>query len=122
MQRTLPAGLSEIEVPSIVLARSSRMARRLAGVLLILLIATIVLMAFAPWQQTVTGAGFVVAYAPRERQQVLEATVEGRVGATPYARWLAALGLWPLILLVLAAIGASMAVGRGSRGRQPPRP
>lgn len=79
MQQTLPAGLSEIEVPSLVLARSSRMARRLAGFLLILLIATIVLMAFAPWQQTVTGAGYVVAYAPRERQQVLEATVEGRI-------------------------------------------
>jgi adhesin transport system membrane fusion protein len=36
-------------------------------------------MTFAPWQQTVTGEGYVVAYAPRERQQTLEATIEGRI-------------------------------------------
>ena len=66
--------------------------------------------------------GKVTARLTSSTEGILEATVEGRVGATPYARWLAALGLWPLILLVLAAIGASMAVGRGSRGRQPPRP
>jgi adhesin transport system membrane fusion protein len=36
-------------------------------------------MAFAPWQQTVTGGGYVVAYAPRERQQVLEAPIKGRI-------------------------------------------
>lgn len=47
--------------------------------LLVLLIATIVLMAFAPWQQTITGGGYVIAYAPRERQQVLEATIKGRI-------------------------------------------
>ena len=47
--------------------------------MLLLLVAIIFLMAFAPWQQTITGAGYVVAYAPRERQQVLEATTEGRI-------------------------------------------
>jgi len=36
-------------------------------------------MAFAPWQQTITGEGYVVAYAPRERQQTLEAGIEGRI-------------------------------------------
>ena len=66
-------------MPSLQLARSSRYAKRIAIVLSILLVLTILLMAFAPWQQTVTGAGYVVAYAPRERQQVLEATIEGRI-------------------------------------------
>ena len=47
--------------------------------MLLLLVAIIFLMAFAPWQQTITGAGYVIAYAPRERQQVLEATTEGRI-------------------------------------------
>jgi multidrug resistance efflux pump len=34
---------------------------------------------FTPWQQSVTGSGRVVAYAPLERQQVVEAPIEGRV-------------------------------------------
>lgn len=74
-----PVAFTEALMPSLQLARSSRFAKRLAVVLIILLGGTIVLMAFAPWQQTITGAGFVVAYAPRERQQVLEATIEGRI-------------------------------------------
>ena len=74
-----PVAYSEALMPSLQLARSSRYARRIAIVLSILLLLTILLMTFAPWQQTVTGAGYVVAYAPRERQQVLEATIEGRI-------------------------------------------
>ncbi len=34
---------------------------------------------WAPWQQSVRGEGRVVAYAPLERQQVVEAPIEGRV-------------------------------------------
>ncbi|NQV23926.1 MAG: HlyD family efflux transporter periplasmic adaptor subunit, partial [Rhodopirellula sp.] len=34
---------------------------------------------FAPWQQSVTGSGDVVAYAPLERQMVLEAPIKGRI-------------------------------------------
>ncbi|BBL72514.1 HlyD family secretion protein [Methylogaea oryzae] len=56
-----------------------RLARRLGTLLLILL----VLLAFVPWQQNVRGVGRVVAYAPVERQQVVSATVDGRV-----SRWL----------------------------------
>jgi hypothetical protein len=74
-----PAAFSSALMPSLQLVRSSRLVRRIAFWLLTLLIATTLLMAFAPWQQTVTGAGFVVAYAPRDRQQVLEATIEGRI-------------------------------------------
>ncbi len=74
-----PVAYSEALMPSLQLARSSRQARRIAVVLFILLIATIALMTFAPWQQSVTGEGYVVAYAPRERQQTLEATIEGRI-------------------------------------------
>jgi multidrug resistance efflux pump len=74
-----PVAYSEALMPSLQLVRSSRRARRIAVVLLILLLSTIALMAFAPWQQTITGEGYVVAYAPRERQQTLEATIEGRI-------------------------------------------
>lgn len=33
----------------------------------------------APWQQTVLGTGRVVAFAPLERQQFIEAPIEGRI-------------------------------------------
>ena len=36
---------------------------------------------------------------------VLEAEVEGRSGSTPYARWLAACGLWPLWVLAITVLG-----------------
>lgn len=74
-----PVAYSHALMPSLQLARSSRLVRRIAVWLLLLLLSTTALMAFAPWQQTVTGAGFVMAYAPRERQQVLEAPIEGRI-------------------------------------------
>jgi len=74
-----PTSLSQPLFPSLQLARSSRWVRWLAIVLLTLLTLCILLMAFAPSQQTVKGAGYVIAYAPRERQHTLEATIEGRI-------------------------------------------
>lgn len=50
--------------------------------------------------------GHITARLPALQRGVLEATVEGRRGATPYARWLAALGLWPLWILSLLALTA----------------
>lgn len=40
--------------------------------------------------------GQVTARLPAVVRDVLEAEVEGRRGATPYARWLGSVGLWPL--------------------------
>ena len=53
---------------------------------------------------------------------VLEATVEGRRGETPYARWLAVCGLWPLIAVALAIVGLSAFIGRHSPGQTAPHP
>lgn len=50
--------------------------------------------------------GHITARLPALQRGVLEAEVEGRSGATPYARWLAALGLWPLWILSLLALTA----------------
>ncbi|NCT82448.1 MAG: apolipoprotein N-acyltransferase [Comamonadaceae bacterium] len=47
--------------------------------------------------------GRVTARLPALARGVLEAEVEGRSGSTPYARWLAALGLWPLWGMALLA-------------------
>lgn len=66
-------------LPALGLVQSSRIARRIAWMLVLLLGVTIVAMVFAPWQQTVTGSGRVVAFAPLERQQIVKATIGGRV-------------------------------------------
>ena len=54
--------------------------------------------------------GRVTARMPVLERGVLEATVDGRSGATPYARWLHAFGLWPLWgLALLTLIGLKRA-------------
>lgn len=52
-------------------------ARIVVGTLLLFAAALI----FVPWQQSVRGGGRVIAYAPQERQQFVEAPLEGRVVA-----------------------------------------
>jgi apolipoprotein N-acyltransferase len=48
--------------------------------------------------------GQVTARLPALERGVLEASVDGRSGSTPYARWLHALGLWPLWGMALLAL------------------
>ncbi|GAB4142208.1 MAG: HlyD family efflux transporter periplasmic adaptor subunit [Planctomycetaceae bacterium] len=74
-----PRVFRESAMPSLRLARSSRLARRIARVLIVCLILGVVAMLFAPWQQSVSGKGSVTAFAPEGRQQVVEAPVTGRV-------------------------------------------
>lgn len=49
--------------------------------------------------------GQVLAALPRWQRGVLESTVEGREGLTPFARWVSAAGgLWPLVLGALLTL------------------
>lgn len=73
---------SESAMPSLRLARSSTLIRKIGVLLFVLLVITIVFMATAPWQQNVKGTGSVLAYAPDERAQVIEAPIKGMI-----ARW-----------------------------------
>jgi len=57
----------------------------------------------------------VIARLPAASAAVLEAEVEGRRGDTPYARWLMALGLWPLWAALLLVLLAVFALGRQRR-------
>ena len=66
-------------LPAVRLVESSRFARRIARTLLVLLAVAVVAAVFAPWQQTLSGEGRVVAYTPLERQQAVQAVVKGRV-------------------------------------------
>ena len=75
----VPVAYSESVFPALRLARSSRVARRIAKALLTALFFAIILMAFAPWQQSVTGSGSVLAYSPEHRPQVIQAPIKGRI-------------------------------------------
>ncbi len=75
----LPAAYDEALMPSLRLARSSRIARRIAAVLLAGILFCSILLTAAPWQQSVSGSGNVIAFAPLERQQVIEAPIKGRI-------------------------------------------
>lgn len=76
-----PAAYNEAVLPSLRLARSSRLARRFGRALAVMLGLAIIAALFAPWQQSVTGSGNVAAYAPQERQMVVEAAIKGRIVA-----------------------------------------
>ncbi len=74
-----PAAYSELTLPSLKLAQSSRLARRTGKLLFALLVVGIIFVAVSPWQQSVKGTGNVIAYAPLERQQVIESPIKGRI-------------------------------------------
>lgn len=65
--------------PSMLATRSPRAARVLARMLGTALVLVVLALVFAPWQQSVPGQGRVIAYAPLERQQHIEAPIEGRI-------------------------------------------
>lgn len=78
MERHLPGA-----VHPLLLVRSPYGLRAVAVGLVVTMVASLSALLLAPWQQSVRAYGRVVAYAPMERQQTLEAPLEGRV-----VRWL----------------------------------
>ena len=73
---TLPAyvALHAIQAP--------RSTRVLSRVLVVLMIVMALALTITPWQQNIAGSGRVVAFSPEERQQNIEAPIDGRI-----ARW-----------------------------------
>ncbi len=66
-------------LPAIQLTETTGAARKFAHNLGWFLLFVLIALALTPWQQNIRGMGRVVAYAPQERQQTIEATVEGRI-------------------------------------------
>lgn len=62
--------------------------------------------------------GVVTHQLPRLTRDRLEAAVQGRIGTTPYARWTAQAGLWPLWGVCVAVV-LLMALTRRRRSRLP---
>lgn len=48
--------------------------------ILIGFIILIILIGILPWQQSASGTGRVIAYSPNERQQIISAPIDGRLG------------------------------------------
>ena len=67
------------ELSALRLVQSSLAARRLANILLLLLIVSVACMFILPWQQSAKGTGRVTAYVPQERQQTVMSPVKGIV-------------------------------------------
>ncbi len=59
--------------------------------------------------------GRVTAQWPPGERGVLQATVQGREGNTPFARWAAAAGLWPLLAVALLLMGPALWAARAAR-------
>jgi len=60
----------------------TRFARVLARLLVTIFVMLVIALVYTPWQQTAIGKGRVIAYAPVERQQTIDAPIDGRV-----AKW-----------------------------------
>lgn len=61
------------------LVQTPRSMRVMSRVLIAALMVVIVGAIVVPWQQTVSGQGRVVAFSPTDRQQELDAPIEGRI-------------------------------------------
>lgn len=70
-----------LEMPSSALIAAGRIDsfRAIAWLLGMAVLVTMVSLFVVPWQQSVRGSGRVIAYAPLERQQSVEAPIEGRI-------------------------------------------
>jgi len=61
----------------------------------------------------IDARGEVVARLPYRTKGALDATVQGNAGPiTPYARWVGACGLWPLMAWALFCMALGLALGR----------
>ncbi len=65
---------------SLKLVRSGPTPRILGRILAGAFVFSMIALAIVPWQQTSRGTGRVVAYSPNDRQQNIDAPVEGRLG------------------------------------------
>jgi len=70
---------SRDDFPALRLVRSRRTPATVARALLLMFCLFALSLAFVPWQQSVVGDGRVIAFTPLERQQSIQAPLEGRI-------------------------------------------
>lgn len=67
------------EFQTLEMVRSPRHPRIVAAMLVTILLVILAGLIFTPWVQNVSGSGRVVAFAPMERQQTIDAPIDGRI-------------------------------------------
>ncbi|MFN8578669.1 MAG: HlyD family efflux transporter periplasmic adaptor subunit [Candidatus Sericytochromatia bacterium] len=67
------------QLPSLGTVRTSKNIKMLSFVLFSFFLAFVLIVIYMSWLQTLPGIGRVIAYAPLERQQNIEAPIEGRI-------------------------------------------
>ncbi len=77
--QTTSSSIKLPELPSSLRAQTPRFIRRMTRVFLVSLVVLPIALLGIPWQQNVRGEGRVIAYAPLERQQAIEAPIDGIV-------------------------------------------
>ncbi len=72
-------GTTKNSLTALARVESPLLPRSVAWATLVLMVATGAVVAVAPWQQTASGRGQVVAYSPLERRQAIPAPIKGRI-------------------------------------------
>lgn len=67
------------ELPALSTVRTSKNIKVLSLIFFLISLSIILIIIYMPWLQTVPGMGKVIAYAPLERQQNIEAPIDGRI-------------------------------------------
>jgi membrane fusion protein, adhesin transport system len=80
---TSPAAPANPEFESLSMVQSPRHGRIIAVLLMTMLTVIVLGLIFTPWVQNVSGTGRLIAFAPMERQQTIDAPIDGRI-----LRWL----------------------------------
>lgn len=75
-------GANHIQIESVLGKRTLKKYNWLANLFILLLIAFVIALIFVPWQQSAHGHGRVIAFSPTDRQQSINATINGRI-----AKW-----------------------------------
>ena len=68
--------------------------------------------AYDAYEKALDHTGRVTARLAPFTQGVLNATVQGRTGLTPFAQWAQRFGLWPLLLLAAVIVATCAFVPR----------
>lgn len=74
-----PSGTSSASVVAMHQVQLPEHIRWSTRIMLLLLVMSVAFVLLAPWQQTSLATGQVIAYAPQERDQLIEAPIKGRL-------------------------------------------
>lgn len=76
---TTPREPAQPELPALRLVPTSHLARNLARLLIVIFVLTPFVLLFVPWQQSCPANGRIIALNPDQRQQTIDAPVDGRI-------------------------------------------